>query len=308
MDAEYLQYEFRREGYDHGLFSFSNSFSRPSLVLPDGAKVAVVILPVLQHFPVSGQAGEYPNLWDISRYDYGVRVGIFRILETLGKFNFPATVAINASLARLEPLVNQIRDADCEIIGHGSNMNVLFTNDLGYEEESRVVGESLQILESTFGSKVTGWLSPQSSESNHTPRILASHGIKYQFDWSNDDSPYCFELGDEKLIAMPGSYELSDKWAMEQLNYTSPRWADQVLQYVNVLCTEASQHGARVMTLQLHPWIAGQPHRIRSLEKTFEHLQAREDVLVAKAETIIESLEPQLRKDGSGGNSNVTPP
>jgi len=96
------------------------------------AVCVVVHLETMELFPPPGTIappsavgyGPYPNAFQLSRvaaHEYGNRVGIFRVMEALDRYAIPATVAIDAQLARSNPfLVDQCAMRDWEFIATAS--------------------------------------------------------------------------------------------------------------------------------------------------------------------------------------------
>src|SRR4029078_936809 len=84
----------------YGPFPYSAIIDRPALRWPNGARVAVWVIPNIEFFPLNAtiprEAAIVPNLIPWTRRDYGNRVGIFRLMEALAKRNIRGTVALNS--------------------------------------------------------------------------------------------------------------------------------------------------------------------------------------------------------------------
>jgi peptidoglycan/xylan/chitin deacetylase (PgdA/CDA1 family) len=52
---------------------------------------------------------------------------------------------------------------------------------------------------------------------------------------------------------------------------------------------EAGQEGGRVMAISLHPWIIGQPYRIRALEEALDHILRHAGVWSATGAEILDA-------------------
>ena len=126
---------------------------------------------------------------------------------------------------------------------------------------------------SASGQAVTGWLSPAKSQSANTPSLLVEHGVEYMCDWINDDLPFPFRTAAGDLTAMPLSTELEDRFVIMDNGHAELEWAEQVEDACDFLINEAeTMGGGRLLALNIHPWMLGQPHRIRALERVLQHI------------------------------------
>src|SRR5689334_15542975 len=86
----------------HDRFDYSAIIDRPRLSWPDGARVAVWVIPNIEHFLFDRPSTRLTNLPvnpDILNYswrDYGVRVGIWRMMEVMERYGVKGTVALNS--------------------------------------------------------------------------------------------------------------------------------------------------------------------------------------------------------------------
>ena len=82
---------------------------------------------------------------------------------------------------------------------------------------------------------------------------------------------------------MPLPLEIEDRFVIINNLHSEASWAEQVLDSADFLETEASEQGGRILSLNIHPWLMGQPHRIKHLERVLENLSARSSVWSAGA-------------------------
>jgi len=93
---------------EHGRFEYSAIAKRPKWELPGGARVAVWVTPNIEHFHYDKPAmsltpmtaGLRPDVLNYAWRDYGVRVGVWRLMEALERQGFVATAALNSDFAR----------------------------------------------------------------------------------------------------------------------------------------------------------------------------------------------------------------
>jgi hypothetical protein len=79
------------------------------------------------------------------------------------------------------------------------------------------------------------------------------------------------------LIAMPNQSEWDDTQLMAIRRVAPPRWHDVVVEAFDYLHEEASP-SASVFTLAIHPWLAGQAHRIRYLNEALARMASYGEV------------------------------
>ncbi len=304
MPADYLKYEKRGYGMDHDRYAWSQLHTRKNVTWPDGARVALWIVPALEWFPLDmkgkpfkppgAMVTSYPDLRHYTLRDYGNRVGIFRIMNALKARGLKASVATNAAVAvRYPALIHACVAQGWEIIGNGMDMDHLHYEGLGADEEKRLVTESLDILRKASGQKVRGWLSPAKSESFATPDLVAAAGCDYLCDWVNDDMPYAFKAATGTLTAMPHPCDIDDYQILINNHHTEDDFRDALIDQFDVLHRESAEGGGRVMAISLHPWITGQPYRIGALEQALDHIVSRRGVWSATGAEIVDGWRAQ---------------
>ena len=197
---------------------------------------------------------------------------------------------MNAAVAEKYPsLTRRIVERGDEIIAHGLHMDALHHSGIDPQLEAERVSETLTTLRSITGQPISGWLSPGKSQSFQTPDLLADNGIRYMCDWVNDCLPYTFNTLGDSLVALPLSTELEDSFILLNNLHSMDSYVEQVTDAMTFLRKEASQKGGRMLALSIHPWLIGQPHRIRQFETLIQTLTQHEDVWCANASEIIDS-------------------
>ncbi|AEE22516.1 polysaccharide deacetylase [Glaciecola sp. 4H-3-7+YE-5] len=303
LDKSYLEYSHRSHGMDHDRYDWSMLTDRPKITWPDGKKLALWVNVPLQFFPLD-QKGEpfkiqggmtmpYPDLRHFSLRDYGNRVGIFRFLKAFDKYDVTPTFAMNTQLAKRNPyLLNTIKERGNEVMCHGMHMDALHYGGQDKQLETQLVQDSVNQLRELTEQNITGWLSPGRNESENTPELLAANGIEYFCDWVNDDMPYRFKTDKGNLWAMPLSNELDDVFIMLNNLHSEDSYAEQMIDACDFLLKEANHSGGRILSLNIHPWMLGQPHRIGALEQVLEYVMSQ-DVYSASASDILQAFTSQ---------------
>lgn len=300
LDHKYLEYPKRSYGMDHDRYEWSMLKDRPTIKWPDGKSLALWVNVGLQFFPLNqkgipfkvpgGMTKPYPDLRHYSLRDYGNRVGIYRFFKSFDQYGIKPTFAINTRLAERYPyLMNKVKDREDEIICHGYHMDALHYGGQDQKEEEELVKRSLDKLRKISGQEIKGWISPAKNESANTPDILASNGITYFCDWVNDEMPYNFKTKNGSLTAMPLSTELEDRFVILNNQHSAESWAEQVCDAFDYLLQESKNEKGHILSLNIHPWVLGQPHRIGYLEKVLEYVTSRSEVWSASAGEILAS-------------------
>jgi peptidoglycan/xylan/chitin deacetylase (PgdA/CDA1 family) len=205
---------------DHGWYRYSPIVDRLPLRWPNGERIAVWILPVVEFLDLlrPDTPGQHPppggpldvRTW--SHRDYGNRWGIWRVMDVLDKYRVRATVAVNALAARLYPdIVREARERDWEIVACGEAGSRVITSKMAVEDEKAMIERSRDEIWAATGTMPAGWLSPQVSESAATPALLAEAGFTYCADWANDDQPFDFMVPTGELTAVPYGREVDDQ-------------------------------------------------------------------------------------------------
>ena len=298
LDRKFLKYPKRQYGMDHDRYEWSMLTNRKTVIWPNDKKLAFWVNVCLQYYPLN-QKGEpfvtsggltmpYPDLRHYSLREYGNRIGIYRFLKCFDEYSIKPTFAMNTRVAERYPyLLDVIKERSEEIICHGLHMDAIHYGGQDIDEERELVSRSLDILRNLTNQDVTGWISPDRNESENTPELLIEHGIQYFCDWVNDDMPYEFKTKHGNIVAMPLSQELEDSFIIMNNKHTEDSYVEQICDACDFLIEEATEQGGRILSLNIHPWMLGQPHRISKLEKILEYITSKNEVWCASASEIL---------------------
>lgn len=299
-----LNYPLRRLGMDHERYDWSMLEDRPPVQWPEGKTLALWVNINLQFFPLNPQGQPvklpgnmtmpYPDLRHYSLRDYGNRVGLFRLLQACDQYSIIPSFAINARLAQRAPaLMDIVRERGNEVLAHSWSMDTAHAGGLQREAEDELIKRSLDTLRNSTGQAIRGWLSPGKQQSAHTPDLIQDQGIEYQCDWVNDDMPYRFNTDKGALWNLPLSTELEDRFVLMDQLHPAASWAEQISDACDLLLQESQTQGGRILALNLHPWVIGQPHRIKYLEQALAHVSAKPEVWSASPGDILDCFAAQ---------------
>ncbi len=276
-------------------FDYSAMPGRAPLRLPGGARIAVVTVVNVEDWQISrpmprtvlpppaGATG-IPDVPNWAWHEYGMRVGIYRLMDALGRHGIKAVTSINASVCLTYPLVAQaILDAGWEFMGHGFQQQAASVID----DERAMVHRAVGTIRAFTGKAPRGWLGPGLTETWDTPEVLVENGIEYVCDWVADDQPFEMKTAAGSLLSIPYSLELNDIPMMLVQHHAAPELFNRIRDQFDRLYDEAAD-SARVMTVAVHPYVSGVPHRIKYFEQAYEYMAAKDGVLFWTGEQVLD--------------------
>lgn len=270
----------------HGRYDYHAWPDRPSYAWPGGARLAVYLGVNLEHFAFGeglgaelAPGGPQPDVLNFAWRDYGNRVGAWRLLASLEETGFPATVLLNSAMYDYAPaLVAAHRARGDEIAGHGRS-NSERQSTLAEAEERALIAESTAAIRRHEGIAPRGWLSPWIAESRTTPDLLVESGYGYTLNWCADDAPVWMRTRAGRLLAIPYPQEVNDIPAIAARKDGAAQFADMIIDDFEERLQQVADGRPQVMGIALHPYLVGQPYRLRQLRRALTHLSARRDVV-----------------------------
>jgi allantoinase len=272
-----------RELNSHGLFAYSGIQERPVYDWPGGRRLAVYLGFNLEHFSFGdglgallGPASPHPDVLNYSWREYGNRVGAWRCLELFEALDMPAGVLVNTSLYDHCPeLVRAFAARGDEIIGHG-HTNAERQSEMGEAQERNLLAHCRDRIAKESGTAPSGWLSPWISESPATPHLLAETGYRYTLNWCHDDQPVPMQTRGGQLWSIPYPQELNDIPMIIARQMDGKDFALMIIDNFDEMLDQ-SRGQPLVMGIALHPYIVGQPYRLRHLRRALAHIAAYRD-------------------------------
>lgn len=253
---------------------------------PGGARLAVYLGVNLEHFAFGeglgaelAPGGLQPDVLNYAWRDYGNRVGAWRLLEVLEELSLPATVLLNSAMYDYAPqLVAAHRVRGDEIAGHGRT-NSERQSILAEAEERTLIAEATAAITRHEGRPPRGWLSPWIAESHATPDLLAEAGYRYTLNWCADDAPVWMRTRGAPLLALPYPQEVNDIPAIVARKDGGADFAAMILDDFQERLRQLRDGLPQVMGIALHPYIIGQPHRLRHLRRALAEIAAHRDTV-----------------------------
>ncbi len=265
----------------HGRYDYRPIKGRATYEWPGGRRLAVYLGLNLEHFAFAeglgaelAPGGPQPDILNYAWRDYGNRVGAWRMLDLFDALKMPASVLVNTSLYGYCPeLVQAYAKRGDEIVGHGRT-NSERQGTLSESEESRLIVETSEAIAKAHGRRPSGWLGPWISESKVTPDLLQEQGYTYLLDWCMDDQPVWFKTRKGRILSVPYPQEVNDIPAIVARKMNADAFADMIVDNFDEML-EQSADGPLVMGIALHPYLVGQPYRLRHLRRALRHIVAQ---------------------------------
>jgi len=282
---------------------YSAIIDRPPLALPGGARMVIWTIVNVEEWDIerpmprsvlSPPMGQplMPDLPNWAWHEYGMRVGFWRLLDCLKRFDIPVTLAINGSVCATYPRVaSAALEAGWEFMGHGFNQRPMHQ----IEDELEVINQTIEAIRSFTGRVPRGWESPGLTETFDTIDHLAAAGIEYVADWVLDDQPVDIATKDGSVLSIPYTVETNDITMIALQQHESREIFERTKAQFDQLYQESAEI-TRIMAISLHPYITGAPHRIGQLETFLSYLNDKPGVLMWTGEQILDWYRSQHPK------------
>ncbi|HTF49800.1 MAG TPA: polysaccharide deacetylase family protein [Pseudonocardia sp.] len=226
-----------------------------------------------------------PDALNYGWRDYGARVGIWRLIDSLDRHGIRASVLLNSDVCERYPqIVEAGRRRNWAWLAHGKTNSTLHTN-LTPDEERIVLAEIVGTIEKATGQRPHGWMGPGLSETFQTPALLAELGLSYVLDWTSDDQPY--RLNIPGMLSVPYTVELNDLGVFMAKGFTGPDFLQMFKDHFDQLYADSAASG-RVMALALHPFVIGQPSRHKYLDLALGYVATHPGVWLTTSDEIAE--------------------
>jgi putative urate catabolism protein len=209
-------------------------------------------------------------------YEYGSRVGVWRLLRLFERKKVPLTVYAVAMAAERHPqVIKAMVEAGHEIASHGYRwINYQY---VGEDTERLHLKKAVQILTQVAGTPPLGWYTGRTSP--NTRRLVAEHGgFLYDADDYNDDLPYWALVEGKAQLIVPYTLDANDMRFAAVQGFNS---GDQFFTYLkdsfDVLYAEGAET-PRMMSVGLHCRLVGRPGRMAALERFIDYAKGHEAV------------------------------
>jgi peptidoglycan/xylan/chitin deacetylase (PgdA/CDA1 family) len=282
---------------------YSAIVDRPKLELPGGARVVVWSIVNLEVWDIARPMArqvlppptgitQLPDVPNWTWHEYGMRVGFWRFHAMYQRLKIKPTLALNARVCVDYPRVAQAcRDSGWEFMGHSYEQGPIH----GEKDQPAMIRRCVDTIRDFTGKPPVGWLGPGLTETYETPEHLAAAGIKYIGDWVYDDEPTEIRTDNGPLVTIPYSMETNDIPVMIVQHHEAAYWQQKCIDQFDRLYQEGAKR-PKVMAIAIHPYISGQPFRIKYLEQVYAHIAKKKGVLHWNGEQIMQWFMKARRK------------
>ena len=274
---------------------FSAIVDRPPLKLPGKARIIFwtivnyevwdISKPMArQVLPAPTGVSVTPDVVHWGFHEYGMRVGCWRFFELYKKLGIKPTLSANARICEdYKRVAEEARGAGWEFMGHAYEQGPIHKE----ADQKAMIHRSMDVLEKFTGKRPVGWLGPGLTQTLETPDLLAEAGVKYIGDWVYDDEPTVIKTTHGPLVTLPYTIEMNDIPMMMVQHHQSDYLLKRMIDQFDRLYAE-SEKSAKIVSLAIHPYISGQPHRIKYLEQIYDYVNKHEGVLHWNGEQILD--------------------
>jgi allantoinase len=220
-----------------------------------------------------------------SIYEYGSRVGVWRILREFERRALPLTVfGVSMALERHPELTAAFVELGHEIACHGWRWIHYQNLDEAVEREHLRI--AVDIIRRMTGSAPLGWYTGR--DSPNTRRLVADHGgFLYDSDYYGDDLPFWTRVttSDGRTmphLVVPYTLDANDmRFATPQGFNTAEHFFAYLRDSFDVLYAEGADT-PRMMSVGMHCRLLGRPGRMVALQRFLDHIERHDRVWVCR--------------------------
>jgi len=272
----------------------------PRVEWPGGARVALNLvinyeegseLGAVEGDPQRELTGEAPypakpterDLANESMFEYGSRVGVWRIMRILDKYDATCTIfACALALERNPPVVEAFKKHGYDMVGHGYRW--ISHYGMTEEQEREHIRKTRESIERTTGQRIIGWFT-RPLQTVATRRILAEEGFTYDTGCFNDDLPYFEQVAGRRFLVVPYTLEQNDTRYWKNQMFTANDFFEYVRDAFDTYYEEGATH-PKMMSVGLHDRIIGRPGRSQGLDRFLAHVRKFPDVWITNRNEI----------------------
>lgn len=213
-----------------------------------------------------------------SLFEYGSRVGVWRLFRLCESRGVPATVfAAALALERNPAVAAAIARNGWDVAAHGWRW--IAHTDLDEATERAHIARAYASIDRLTGRPPEGWYCRYAPSAN-TRRLVVEHGgFTYDSDAYNDELPYWVRVEGRAHLIVPYSLTTNDAKLVGGPLVTGRQFGDVLIDTADELLAEERP---RMMSVGLHARIAGHPGRLAGLRRFLDHIQGRPDVWLCR--------------------------
>jgi len=224
------------------------------------------------------------DLANESFFEYGSRVGVWRLMSILDDFSISASFFCCALALERNPEVGrEIVRRGHEVVGHGYRWEEYYLMDI--ESEREAIHRTIESLERTTGVKPVGWYTRYAPSENTRKLVASNGGFIYDSNSYGDDIPYYETVEGEPWLVVPYSLEVNDtRFWRGGMNRPSD-FLETLTNTFDLLYEEGLEN-PKIMNVGLHCRIAGRPSRASVLKQFLAYVDDKPNVWFARRDEI----------------------
>ena len=215
-----------------------------------------------------------------SLYEYGSRVGVWRMLKLFRHYNIPLTIfAVAMAMERNPAVVEAFMQAGHEIANHG--LRWINYQDVPLKVEREHMQRAIEIQKRLTGERPLGWYTGRTSP-NTRRLVVEDGGFEYDADDYSDDLPWYDTRYGKPQLVVPYTLDANDMRFLAVQGFNS---GEQFYAYLKDSFDALYAEGRdtpRMMSVGLHCRIAGKPGRIFALERFLRYVSKKPGVWFAR--------------------------
>lgn len=220
-----------------------------------------------------------------SVYEYGSRVGFWRLMRLFEAYRWPVTFAACAQALEMNPAAaRKIVEAGHEISCHGWRW--IYHAGLSEAEEREHISRAYDSILALTGKPPSSWYCRYAPSVN-TRRLVVEHGgFLYDSDAYNDDLPYWVVVAGRQHLVVPYNLDLNDgKFATAPGYGSGEDFTRTLIESFDMLYEEGAT-APKMMAVGLHLRLTGRPGRTLALRRFFDHVRKHDGVWICRREDV----------------------
>ena len=219
-----------------------------------------------------------------SMFEYGSRIGFWRVLRLFQERELPLTIfGCALALERHPPAAQAIRLAGYDVCCHGWRWIKHF--ELDEAEEREHIRKAIASLQQSIGAPPLGWYCRYGPSVNTRRLLVEEGGFLYDSDAYNDELPYWLEVQGKPHLVVPYTLGVNDSKFGRGQFATGDDFYVYARDSFDMLYREGA-HQPKMMSVGLHMRLIGHPGRAAGLERFLDYILRHNDVWVCSREAI----------------------
>lgn len=286
-----MTYEVRRDFVGYGA-------NLPDPKWPNGARLAV-------NFVLNYEEGSEPSMQDgegytdiglteahgmgqtisgrdlagESLFEYGSRVGFWRVTRLFQERNLPLTMyGCGLAFERNPDTSAAIKQAGYDVCSHGWRWIKHY--ELSEAEERDHIAKAIASTEKMIGERPQGWYCRYGPGENTRRLVVEEGGFLYDSDYYGDELPFWLTVDGKPHLVVPYSLTNNDGKFVSGIG-TSDQWFSFLRDAFDMLYREGRTQ-PRMMSVGLHMRLIGHPARAVGLERLLDYMQKHAGVWITR--------------------------